>query len=65
VNPDQWIALAGALCTVLIAVARLIHEVRKTHDLVNSRMTELLELTRSSSRAQGKLEGPDAKKPLS
>lgn len=29
----------------------------KTHDIVNSRMTELLSLTRASSRAEGKLEG--------
>jgi len=29
----------------------------ETHDLVNSRMSELLELTRSSARAEGVVEG--------
>lgn len=29
----------------------------ETHKLINSRMTELLELTRKQSKAEGKLEG--------
>lgn len=29
----------------------------ETHDLVNSRLTEMLELTRTSARAEGKTEG--------
>ena len=29
----------------------------ETHKLINSRMTELLELTRTQSKAEGKLEG--------
>jgi hypothetical protein len=58
VNLEQWIALCGALTTVLLAAARVIFEVRRTHRLVNSRMDELLALTRKSSLAEGRLESP-------
>jgi len=34
---------------------------RKTHRLVNSRLTELLNLTRESAKAEGRLEGESAK----
>jgi len=34
---------------------------RKTHLMVNSRLTELLELTRTSAKAEGRLEGQATK----
>ena len=54
------VALIGALTALVVAVARLNTKTAATHELVNSRMTELLELTRKSSMAQGRLAGPEA-----
>ena len=56
------VAIIGALTALVIAVTRLNSRVQETHELVNSRMTELLELTRASSLAEGKLNAAD--KPL-
>jgi len=61
VSPEQLVAVLGALATLLIAVGRLWVEVRGIHQLVNSRMTELLELTRTSARAQGALDADTPK----
>jgi hypothetical protein len=69
VTLDPWLSalamiLAGvgpllaALAAYYAAKARA--ETARTHDLVNHRMDELLELTRAAARAQGRLEGPDA-----
>jgi hypothetical protein len=51
-------ALVVALGALTTAIVRLHDSVAKTHTLVNSRMDELLALTRESSRAAGRLEGP-------
>lgn len=52
--------------TILVGVAAIVTagtpgflawlQTRKIHTLVNSRLTELLQLTRDSSKAEGKLE---------
>jgi len=42
-----------------LAVLQLQNEQKKTHELVNSRMTELLELTRKSSEAIGEKKGAE------
>ena len=60
VNPtkDNTIIIAtilGFLTPTILSLVALM--VKDTHDLTNSRMTELLELTRKSSKAEGKLEG--------
>jgi hypothetical protein len=59
---DDWVKVIGAIgsASVLIigALGAVYLQVRKTHQLVNSRMTELLDLTRKSSLAEGKLEQP-------
>lgn len=39
-----------------LAILQLQNQQKETHDLVNSRMTELLELTRKASEAKGKLD---------
>jgi hypothetical protein len=56
------IAVLGALLAVVQQLVALIREVRGVHTLVNSRMTELLDVTRSSSLAEGKLTGRDTDK---
>lgn len=42
------------ICGTILAIM-----VKDIHTDINSRMTELLNLTRSSAKAEGKLEGPD------
>ncbi len=57
---QDWTVVIGSIATALVlviaAVGRVLVQVQATHNLVNSRMTELLELTRTSARAEGKLE---------
>jgi len=55
----QLAAVLTGLAAVLVGLAQVIRELRAYHRAVNSRMDELLELTRTSSRAEGKLAGPD------
>jgi len=52
---DQATAFVVAVTGLLGAVVAVYLQVRQTHALVNSRMTELLETTRSASLAQGQL----------
>jgi hypothetical protein len=59
-SPEQFVAVLGAVTALVIAVSGVFIQVRQTHQLVNSRMTQLVNLTRDSSLAQGKLEGPTA-----
>jgi hypothetical protein len=63
VSPEQWAALALGVGSVLAGLGRVIYEIRRTHRLVNSRMGELLELTRKSSMAQGRLEAGESARP--
>jgi len=56
VSVEQFIAILGALAVLIGAVAGAIAQLRQTHALVNSRMTELLALTRSGAHAEGVLE---------
>jgi hypothetical protein len=58
VTPSELTALVGALTALIVAVGALLVQVRQLHGLVNSRMGELLELTRRASLAEGKLAGP-------
>jgi cytochrome c-type biogenesis protein CcmH/NrfF len=48
-------ALLVAIPATLVAIGTLIQTIR-THRAVNSRMEELLALTREASRAEGKIE---------
>jgi len=52
----QLAAILTAIAAVLLAVAQCIREVRAYHHAVNSRMDELLALTKKSSLAEGRLE---------
>jgi hypothetical protein len=48
----------SALAALIVAVTGLAIQVRDWHRQVNSRMDELLDVTRTSARAEGRLEGP-------
>jgi uncharacterized membrane protein YhaH (DUF805 family) len=57
VSVDQFASLTIALVGLASLLLKVWLEVRRVHQLVNSRMTELLELTRSTAKAAGVLEG--------
>lgn len=54
-TPEQFVAVAGALAALLASVGVLIGQVRATHKLVNSRLDELIALTRKAALAEGRL----------
>ena len=62
-TPEQFAAVLVALAAVLGGIARCIAEVRAYHRAVNSKMDALLELTATSSRAEGRLEGTQTPPP--
>lgn len=51
------VAVMVAITGLIGAVATLVATVRNYHQLVNSRMDQLLDLTRSAAHAQGVAEG--------
>jgi len=53
-------AVLTALAAVFVGVAQCIREVRAYHHAVNSRMDQLLALTRISAMAAGRLEANEA-----
>lgn len=55
-TPEQFVAIIVASTALIAAITAMLVQLRRTHDLVNSKMTELLELTRRSARAEGVLE---------
>jgi hypothetical protein len=60
VSAQDWATIiaagSAAVVALLGALGALYVQLRRTHQLVNSRMDELLELTRLSSRAEGRRE---------
>lgn len=54
------VAIFPASLAAILSYMTLIRN-KETHDLVNSRMTELLEITKSASRAEGVIEGKEKK----
>jgi hypothetical protein len=61
VTVDQFVAVIGAFTALLVAVTALAVQVHAWHKQINSRMDQLLEITRSAAIAEGKLEGPAAR----
>jgi len=58
---EQFVTIIGALTALIVAVTAALVQLRQTHELVNSRMTELLEVTRGAARAEGKLDAESHK----
>lgn len=56
---EQLIVVIGSLTTLMLGVVRVLVEVRRTHRAVNSRMDELVTLTRAAAFARGQLAGPE------
>lgn len=56
---EQFDSLLGAITALIVAVTACYVQLRQTHKLVNSRMTELVEATRASAQLKGELEGRD------
>lgn len=59
-TPEQFVTVLGAITALIVALTALFVQLRKTHELVNGRMTELLKITKEAGVAQGKLAGPDS-----
>ena len=59
VSSADWVAIIGAVgaaaAVIVAAIGAVYLQARQTHQLVNSRMTQLLELTQRSALAQGEL----------
>ena len=55
IEPQIAIAAISAITAIVLAYIDLRKSLRETHQLVNSRMGELLDLTRVSARAAGRL----------
>jgi hypothetical protein len=62
-TPEQFVTILGAVTALLIAVTGLYVQVTRLHQQVNSRMTELLSLTRSSAHAEGVIDATAAGSP--
>jgi hypothetical protein len=61
----EAIAVAAIAATRTVVVAGfgvIVAMLQRNHNAVNGRMTELLELTRQSSKAEGKVEGAKEEK---
>jgi hypothetical protein len=57
VSPDQqfWLAILAQACALVIGLVTLWLKVNDLHKDVNGRMTQLVDLTAKSSRAEGVL----------
>lgn len=55
------ISAVGSVCAAVIAAAALVQS-RTTHHLINSRMDEMLALTRTASLAEGVARGEQAQR---
>jgi hypothetical protein len=55
VTAVEGVLIAAAPVMVAVAIAKI----REVHFLINSRLTELIEMTKTASRAEGVIEGRD------
>ena len=58
-TPEQLTALIIAITGLIGAFGVVIAQLRATHQLINSRMTELVESTKLASKREGELVGRD------
>ncbi len=56
-TPEQLVAVIGAITALVAALGAVFVQLRQTHALINSRMTELLETTKMAAQAKGELAG--------
>lgn len=60
ISPSESAAILTAAAAVLTAIAALFVQIRKLEARVDGRLTELLEMTRRASKAEGVVEGVSA-----
>lgn len=58
-SPEQATALIVALTGLVAAMGVILVQLRQTHQLINSRMTELVETTKLAAQKSGELAGRD------
>lgn len=58
-TPEQIVAVVAAFATLLSALAAVMVQIRKLHDAVNGRLTQLLEERETAARRLGEMEGRD------
>lgn len=59
IDPGQFVAIMGALATLVGAVTALLVAVHNLHDAVNGRLTQLLAERETAARKDGELAGRD------
>lgn len=56
-SPEQLTALIIAVTGLIAALGAVFAQLRQTHALINSRMTELIDTTKLAAQLGGQLEG--------
>jgi len=59
VSPEQFTALIVAITGLVTALGAIFVQLRQTHKLINSRMTQLVETTKLAAMKGGELAGRD------
>jgi len=54
-TPEQLVAILGAITALVVAVGAVFREIHQLKVHINSRMDQLIDLTATSSRAEGML----------
>ena len=55
-TPEQLVAVLGAITALVVAFGAIFRELRSLKTHVNSRMDQLIDLTATSSKAEGVLQ---------
>jgi hypothetical protein len=58
-TPEQATALIVAITGLVAALGAIFAQQRQTHQLINSRMTQLLQATKLAAQSSGELRGRD------
>jgi hypothetical protein len=59
VTPEQATALIIAISGLIGALGAVFAQLRQTHGLINSRMTELIDTTKLAAQLSGQIEGTE------
>ena len=59
---EQFIAIMGAVTALVGVLGGILVQLRQTHTLINSRMTQLLDVSKTASHAEGVLDERQAQK---
>jgi len=59
VSPEQFTAIIVAITGLVTALGAIFVQLRQTHNLINSRMTQLVAETKLAAQKDGELAGRD------